>query len=54
MNIWPLGILLVKSDGTLTQNDYEKCVTINNFFRSVFNLENTEDLPDFNNIINYT
>ena len=45
---------LIKSDGTLTKNDTEKCETINNFFSSVFTVECTHDLPDFKPIINET
>ena len=45
---------LVKSDGTLTQNDTEKCNTVNNFFSSVFTTEDGREIPEFNMNVNTT
>ena len=45
---------LIKSDGTLTKDDYEKCETINNFFSTVFTVEDTKDLPDFKTNVKQT
>ena len=38
---------LVKDDGTLTESDLEKCEILNNFFASVFSVEDINDVPTF-------
>ena len=45
---------LVKSDGTLTQSNTEKCNNINSFFSSDFTIEDGREIPDFNININAT
>ena len=39
---------LIKPDGTKTQNDHEKCTTLNDFFSTVFTTENTSFMPNIN------
>ena len=38
---------LIKKDGTLTNSDLEKAETLNNFFSSVFTIEDKHNIPEF-------
>ena len=38
---------LLKEDGKLTTNDLEKSEVLNDFFGSVFTVEDKSDIPDF-------
>ena len=38
---------LMKANGELTKNDTEKCEVINEFFSTVFTVEDLDDIPDF-------
>ena len=38
---------LINEDGELTNNDQEKCEILNKFFNSVFTIEETSDIPNF-------
>ena len=37
---------LLKEDGSLTKNDNEKAEVLNSFFKSVFTVEDTSQLPE--------
>ena len=39
---------LLREDGSLTENDQEKCDTLNSFFSSVFTNEDINNIPNFN------
>ena len=39
---------LIKEDGSVTENAYEKAETLNEFFSSVFTREKLDNLPDCN------
>ena len=39
---------LINENGELTNNDQEKCEILNKFFHSVFTIEETTDIPNFN------
>ena len=41
---------LLSSDGTLTSSDQETANTLNEYFSCVFSNENTNTIPEFNNI----
>ena len=43
---------LKRDDGTLTDNDTEKCQMLNNFFGSVFTHEDSDNVPVFNPDVN--
>ena len=43
---------LINSDGKLTNNDKEKCDILNNFFNSVYTIEDTSNIPNFDHYSN--